>query len=216
MKQQHKQTVRAPALEDQPTREKIVAAALQEFGAHGREGARVDRIAETAGVNKAMIYYHFRSKDNLYVEVVTSFFKDMVQQVRSSVLETTDLREVLEIMARRHVEALTEAGPIRPIILRELAHPNPEVMTAIADVFISTGLPQKIMSLMQEGMRNGEYRTLDVRQALVAFVSMSLGYFVIAPIQDMALGITDRAGFVKERQKIIVDIFLKGLKVRQP
>ena len=183
---------------------------------HGKEGARVDRIAETAGVNKAMIYYHFRSKDNLYVEVVTSFFRDMVQQVRSTVLDTNDLRAVLEIMARRHVEAFSEAGPIRPIILRELAHPNPEVMIAIADVFISTGLPQKLMSLMQQGMQRGEYRTVDVTQALVAFVSMSLGYFVIAPIQDMALGITDRAAFAREREKAIVDIFLNGLKVRQP
>jgi len=200
--------------EDQPTRQKIVAAALQEFATRGKEGARVDRIAAAAGVNKAMIYYHFRSKDNLYVEVVTSFFRDMLRQVRGPVLDTTNLSEALEIMARRHAEAFAEAGPIRPIILRELANPNPEVMAAIAEVFTSTGLPHKIMSLIDQGMRDGTFRPVDMQQALAAFVSMSLGYFVIAPIQDAALGITDRVAFVRDRHQVIVDLFLNGLKVR--
>jgi len=214
--QEYKQpTTTSPGpTEDHPTRDRIVAAALREFAAHGKEGARVDRIAAAAGVNKAMIYYHFRSKDNLYVEVVTSFFKDMLRQVRGPVLDTTNLSEALEIMARRHAEAFAEAGPIRPIILRELANPNPEVMAAIAEVFTSTGLPHKIMSLIDQGMRDGTFRPVDMQQVLVAFVSMSLGYFVIAPIQDAALGIADRAAFVRERHQVIVDLFLNGLKVR--
>ena len=47
-------------------RQKILSTAIHEFAEHGKAGARVDRIAERAGVNKAMIYYHFNSKDNLY------------------------------------------------------------------------------------------------------------------------------------------------------
>jgi AcrR family transcriptional regulator len=214
MKHKMKQRPESQPTEDQPTRDKIVAAALQEFAEHGQEGARVDRIAASAGVNKAMIYYHFHSKDNLYIEVVTSFFQNMVRQVRGAVLETTDLREALQIMARRHVEAFLEAGPIRPIILRELADPHPEVLAAIAEVFTSTGLPQKVMTLMQQGMHDGRYRPIDLRQALASFISMSLGYFMIAPIQNAALGIEDRAAFAKERQTVIVDLFLNGLKVR--
>jgi len=95
-----------------------------------------------------------------------------------------------------------------------LANPNPEVMAAIAEVFTSTGLPNKIMSLIDQGMRDGTFRPVDTQQALAAFASMSLGYFVIAPIQDAALGITDRAAFVRKRHQVIVDLFLNGLKVR--
>jgi AcrR family transcriptional regulator len=214
MKRKAKQKPESLPTEDQPTRDKIVAAALQEFAAHGKEGARVDRIAASAEVNKAMIYYHFRSKQNLYVEVVTSFFRDMLRQVRGQVSDATSLPEALAIMAERHVEAFFDAGPIRPIILRELANPNPEIAEAIAEVFTSSGLPHKIMTLMEQGIHDGRYRPIDLRQALVAFVSMSLGYFVIAPIQDAALGIKDRAAFAKERQTVIVDLFLNGLKVR--
>jgi TetR/AcrR family transcriptional regulator len=47
-------------------KEKILESALVEFAEKGYEGARVDRIAADAGVNKALIYYHFNSKEELY------------------------------------------------------------------------------------------------------------------------------------------------------
>ena len=46
--------------------EKIKRAALKEFSNHGFEGARIDIIARKARLNKAMIYYHFKSKEKLY------------------------------------------------------------------------------------------------------------------------------------------------------
>jgi len=47
-------------------RSRILDAATQEFSANGLAGARTERIAEAAGVNKALLYYYFRSKDALY------------------------------------------------------------------------------------------------------------------------------------------------------
>ena len=55
---------------DRISRERIFAAAAREFAARGFAGANVDRIAAAARVNKAMIYYHFRSKAALYREIL--------------------------------------------------------------------------------------------------------------------------------------------------
>lgn len=52
------------------TRAKIIAAARQEFSEKGFNGARVDKIAECAGVNKRMLYYYYDTKENLYREVL--------------------------------------------------------------------------------------------------------------------------------------------------
>src|SRR5208282_3765165 len=49
------------------TRARILDAALGEFSTHGLAGARTEQIAEAAGVNKALLYYYFESKENLYV-----------------------------------------------------------------------------------------------------------------------------------------------------
>ena len=57
-------------MEPQSTEAKIIAGALAEFAEHGYEGARMDRIADRAGVNKAMIYYHYKGKENLYTSII--------------------------------------------------------------------------------------------------------------------------------------------------
>ena len=52
------------------TRERILAAALREFAAAGFAGARVNRIAKRAAVNKRMLYHYFGNKENLFREVL--------------------------------------------------------------------------------------------------------------------------------------------------
>ena len=61
------QTASAPTDRSSETRARILDAALREFSALGMAGARMDQIAAAAGVNKALLYYHFDSKENLYV-----------------------------------------------------------------------------------------------------------------------------------------------------
>lgn len=52
------------------SRERILAAAFKEFAAHGFAGARVDRIARRAGINKRMLYHYFGDKEGLFREVL--------------------------------------------------------------------------------------------------------------------------------------------------
>lgn len=52
------------------TRERILEAATAEFSAHGVAGARVDRIAKTAGCNKNLIYIYFENKETLFSTVL--------------------------------------------------------------------------------------------------------------------------------------------------
>jgi AcrR family transcriptional regulator len=55
------------------TRKRILVAATEEFAARGIAGARVNRIAEEAGCNKAMLYAYFGSKDGLFDAVFTAY-----------------------------------------------------------------------------------------------------------------------------------------------
>src|SRR5437899_11608420 len=52
------------------TRERILAAALKEFSAKGLAGARVDRIARRARINKRMLYHYFGNKNDLFKEIM--------------------------------------------------------------------------------------------------------------------------------------------------
>src|SRR3954467_575151 len=57
------------------SRERLLRAASAEFAARGFAGASVDRIARSARLNKAMIYYHFKSKAALYREILRDMFE---------------------------------------------------------------------------------------------------------------------------------------------
>ena len=66
------------------TRARILDAALGEFSSLGMAGARMDQIAAAAGVNKALLYYHFDSKENLYiaaVEMISAKIRDQSMAV---------------------------------------------------------------------------------------------------------------------------------------
>ncbi|MBP9042811.1 MAG: helix-turn-helix transcriptional regulator, partial [Spirochaetes bacterium] len=64
------------------TEDKILNGALDEFAELGFDGARVDRIAARSGLNKAMIYYYFKSKENLYETIV----KNIASIIQSSII----------------------------------------------------------------------------------------------------------------------------------
>ena len=96
--------------EPEGTRARLVAAAAAEFAAHGFAGANVDRIARAAGVNKAMIYYHFRSKAALYREILGDMFRAVCSRVR--VVADADTRPEEKI--RGFIEAIAAEARARP------------------------------------------------------------------------------------------------------
>ncbi len=70
----------------------ILVAARDEFAQHGLGGARVDRIAERADVNKRLIYYYFGSKDDLFLAVLEASYADI--RAAEKKLHLTDLTPV--------------------------------------------------------------------------------------------------------------------------
>lgn len=64
------------------SRDRILAAAVREFASQGLSGARVDSIARTAKINKQLLYYHFGSKEALYVAALERVYADLRAQER--------------------------------------------------------------------------------------------------------------------------------------
>ena len=65
----------------QETKQRILKIAIQEFVEKGYEGAHLQRIADRANTNKPVVYYYFKSKENLYEEVLRSIFSDAFKNV---------------------------------------------------------------------------------------------------------------------------------------
>lgn len=200
--------------DERSTRRRILDAALTEFATRGTGGARVDRIARDAGVNKAMIYYHFSSKEELYHTVLDEFFYDVISRIRREVGTESDLEDSLRVLAEHYNDIFAAHTSVLQLMLRELANPDSPVPGRVAQRMAETGLPQQLQSAFIAGRESGAIRQVDERHAISSFIVMNIGFFMMAPVIQRVLGIENLEEFVRERKATVVDIFLHGVKTR--
>src|ERR1044071_8189806 len=99
----------------------ILAAAAAEFAARGFAGARVDRIASRAKVNKAMLYYHFASKQPLYQTLLPRMFTRVAERLQAIAAGPGTPARKIELAITGLAEAVQEQASFPAIMLREVA-----------------------------------------------------------------------------------------------
>lgn len=196
------------------TRDRILAGARKEFSDKGFEGSRVDRIARVAGINKAMIYYHFASKDALYQAVIEDLFAELRVVIRSAVEEQPDLEGLFSKFAGYYRTLFESSDELAPLVLHELALGGERIREVIAGIVSEVGAPERIRQLFENGVRDGSYRSIDVVQATVSFMGMNLFYLFFYPILNSIWEISDDQAFRRARPEAVVDLFLNGIRAR--
>jgi AcrR family transcriptional regulator len=137
---------RPPAATKAPapaTRDLIFTAAATDFSTHGFDGVSVDAIAQAAGVNKAMIYYHFEGKLGLYRAVV----RDMLSTVggaATQIAASADTPEKKIACFIQTLASLREARPwFPPLMMREMAAGAPrldaDTLALMKAIFVAFG-----------------------------------------------------------------------------
>lgn len=112
------------------TRERLLEAAAPLFAEHGREGVSIRDIAARAGVRHGCINYHFRSKDELYREVMLRYClpdgRELLLRELPEDLGPEAAREIFRRVVQSIVAAETQPlDPIRAGLLREqMARPE--------------------------------------------------------------------------------------------
>ena len=137
----------------------IFQAAALEFALRGYDAAGVDRIADRARVNKAMLYYHYGSKQGLYVEVLRDMFRAVGARTRA-IAQGTDAAETkLDAWIVTMVEEAAARPWFPPIMLRELAsgaaHIDAETFGMMNAVYTA------VREVIVQGQREGTFREVD-------------------------------------------------------
>jgi AcrR family transcriptional regulator len=141
------------------SRPAIFQAAAHEFAQRGYDAAGVDRIADRARVNKAMLYYHYRSKQGLYVEVLRDMFRAVGTRTRA-IAERADSAEArLDAWIVTMVEEAAARPWFPPIMLRELASGAAHID---ADTFgMMNAVYTDVRDIIVQGRREGVFRDVD-------------------------------------------------------
>lgn len=141
------------------SRQRVWAAAAEAFATRGFDGAKVDEIAAEAGINKAMVYYHFADKITLYRAIL----QDMFAAVARATADVRDRGGDPETQLRGYVGALIHAAEERPhfpaIWLREIAedgrHLDEGIFAALRSVLATLG------GILNDGVKAGIWRKVD-------------------------------------------------------
>jgi TetR/AcrR family transcriptional regulator len=162
------------------TRASILEAAGRIFAEAGLAGARIDAIAAAAGINKAMLYYYFNSKDGLYRAVLernVEEFHKLGDEVLSG--QGTAGSIVLRYVSN-HFSFIGARPYYAPLFQRLIMAGDPSVERIVKKHFVP--LSQKLIALIKRGVQSGEFRDLDARHTAISLVALTVFYFNAAPM----------------------------------
>ena len=184
----------------------IFSAAAAEFAEHGYAATGVDRIAAKARVNKAMLYYHYGSKADLYREVLQDMFRALAARARTIADSTASPAAKLDTWVATIVEEASARPHFPPIMLRELAsggdHLDADTLKIVGGIYAA------VRDIIGQGQDAGEFRTLN--PLLVHFTVIPTVIFFLArdrAIQgrkssEQVLGPIGRDEFVRHIQDV--------------
>jgi len=163
------------------SRQRLFAAAATEFAARGFAGASVERIARAARLNKAMIYYHFKSKAALYREILRDMFDAVAVRIEAAAQSTADPADKI----RAFVEAIASEAEARPhfppIWFREIADGGPHLDDTTLKHLV--GIIKALAGIMQEGVKAGRFRATNPLLLHAGIVGPLLLYFASTTVR---------------------------------
>jgi AcrR family transcriptional regulator len=188
----------------------ILEAAIEEFSQYGLAGARIERIAERARVNKAMIYYHFRSKELLYQTIIERHLDKLRHFFKERMVWLDDPEDLFRNLAEFYNSQFVNPVFI-PILLREIASGGERIINTFAE-FMAEGPMHKLRSFIEGSIEQGSFRKIDSRQTIASFIGMNLFYLIMSPLINKILEIGNEKDFKENRSEAIVDLFFNGVR----
>ena len=172
------------------SREAILAAAADEFAAEGLAGARTERIARVAGVNKALIHYYFKNKETLYGAVLDSVFAGLSQQMLAVLAQPLPPRQKILAYAAAHFDYIA-ASPIYPrLVQQEMMRAGRRGSPHLKRIVRRYLRPvqSQVLAALNEGIASGDFRRIHAQHFLFSMVAINVFYFSSSLFVGMLAG----------------------------
>ena len=172
------------------TKERILKAALEEFAAEGLAGARMERLAAAAGVNKALLYYYFESKEKLYDAAVELSAAEIRDKTLALFLDKeASAGEKLLRAALGHFDRILAQQEFQSLMQQEMTRLHKGESSAAETIVKKVFIPviTVYQALVREGVASGELVPLDWLQIHLSSLGANVFYFLSAPIWRMIL-----------------------------
>lgn len=164
------------------SRARLLEAAATEFAARGFDGAKVDRIAARARVNKAMLYYHFTNKAALYREILRDVFGAVADAVETVPARGGSAKAQIHAFIRAVATNAVARPHFPPIWLREIAEGGRHLEAPV--VAEMNRVLRTLVTILESGRRGGQFRRMHPLVVQMGIVAPLLLFQASAPARE--------------------------------
>ncbi|WP_372775142.1 TetR/AcrR family transcriptional regulator [Mangrovibacterium sp.] len=194
------------------TEEKIIEAATDVFVQKGMDGARMQEIADRAGINKALLHYYFRSKEKLFDAIFTKLigiaFPRIGQILQSELVITAKVEQVIDV----YIDLLLKHPFLPAFIIKEI---NRDASLFFSFIERKGFSPDSIFEMLNEAMEQGVIRRMRPEHLVLNVIGLCVFPFAVRPMVRQVVFHGDDPGmqqFLVERKDEVKQFVLKAIQ----
>ena len=200
------------------TKDRILKAAIEEFVEYGYYGARTQRIANRAKVNKAMLHYYFSSKEKMYEHVLETVAGAVFGRLTAISDESVTVEKKIEQIMDVYIEVFTKYSDYIKIVLYEIMRGG----NSLRSVLMSKGGEiqkafKKFMVYFETRAKAGEIKKVNGVQLFMSIVGQIIPIYAAKQIVGQIAGVFNFDKLIvnkiiSERKKFVIDLIMNGIK----
>lgn len=197
---------------EKQTEEKIFDAATEVFVEKGMDGARMQDIATQAGINKALLHYYFRTKDQLFSAVFEMIIRKVMKKFAPIFDENLTLEDKIRFFYREHISFLQENPRLPAFVINEINR-NPARLKKFIKKTEVENLWKMLYSQHKEELKRYNITEEMIPQMMVSIASISVFPFAARGIIESILETTGTSfnSFIEKRKEVAAEFVIKAI-----
>ncbi|WP_299110370.1 TetR/AcrR family transcriptional regulator [uncultured Winogradskyella sp.] len=197
---------------DENTEVQILEAAKNVFQSKGMDGARMQEIADIAGINKAMLHYYYRNKQLLFEAVFNNAFSLLAPQLNTILNDDSSIEKKIRNFTSNYISFMDKHPYLPAFVIQELNR-NPEFILKMKN---NLGFPniEKFKIQVNQEVKDGILKPISAEQLFMNIMALNVFPFVAKPLL-MAFtntGDEDYNKLIEKRKTEVADFIINSIK----
>lgn len=199
-------------MSDIQTEEQILQAATRVFQEQGFSGARMQEIADEAGINKSMLHYYFRSKDKLFQRVFQESLREFFPVIFKVLNADLGLVPKIEKLVDTYYDMFEQHPHLPRFVIHEMNQHPRRFQEFIRSVGIE--VPERFIKQIQAEINAGTMKRIDPREFIINTVGLCVFPLIARPMVETVFQMDEEQylQFLRKRKKELPKFILNAVK----
>lgn len=200
-------------MKDSNTEQNILNAAISIFHKKGMAGARMQEIADEANINKAMLHYYFRNKQQLFEAVFIKAFSQLAPQLNLIFASDENLFDKIRKFVSSYIDFILKNPYLPSFIIQEL-NQNPEFVKKFMS-HDGKPDPKPFLQQIENEIRMGNIKKINPKQLLLNLLSLSIFPFVAEVMVKAVMDVSnvEYLKLMQERKTLVPEQIIASIKI---